>query len=76
MRNAALRQRNTRMLLSKCRYLVLFPSISVPTLANESFIFKNKQPINMQGDYWTMIASTRHILFFADSRGREKNSYF
>ena len=64
-----------RIPLLKYRYRGSFPSDCVPTLDNDTFAFINTQPSNMQGEHWIMIANTRQILCFADSRGRNKYSF-
>ena len=58
--------------LLKYRYRGFFPSDYVPTLDNDTFAIINKQPSNMQGEHWIMIANSRQKLYFADFRGRKK----
>ena len=62
--------------LLKCRYRVSFPSDYVPTLDDDTFAIINTQPRNVQGEHWTMIANSRQKVYFADSLGREKYSFF
>ena len=62
-----------RIPLLKIRYLGSFPSDNVPTLDNDTII--NKQPSNMQGEHWIMIAIFRHDFCFADSLERKGCSF-
>ena len=66
MDNFILQQIINRILLLKFRCLGSFPSNDVPTLANDTFAIINKQPSDMQGEHWIMIANFRHELYFAD----------
>ena len=52
-----------------------FPSDYVPTLDNDTFALIIKQPSEMQGEHWIMIANSRQILYCADSLGRKKYSF-
>ena len=52
---------------SGIRTVVLFLSDFVPTLDNDTFAIRNTQPSNMQGEHWTMTASSRQKFYFADS---------
>ena len=72
----ALQQIINRILLLKFRYLRSFPSDYVPTLDIDTFAIINTQPSNMQGEHWIMIANSRQKLYFADSLGRKKYSFF
>ena len=74
MANVSLQQIFNRIPLLKYPYRATFPSDYVPTLDNDTFAIINTQPSNMQGEHWTMIASSCQILFFADSLGRRKYS--
>ena len=76
MYNFALQQLINRIPLLKFRYLGSFPSDYVPTLDNDTFAIINTQPSNMQGEHWIMIANSRQKLYFADSLGRKKYSFF
>ena len=76
MDNVSLQQIINRIPLLKYRYRGSFPSDYVPTLDNDTFAIINTQPINMQGENWIMIANSRQKLFFADSLGRKKYSFF
>ena len=71
MDNVSLQQTINRIPLLKYRYRGSFPSDYVPILDNDSFAVKNTQPSNMQGEHWIMIASSRQIVYFADSLGRK-----
>ena len=72
----ALQQIINRILQLKFRYLGSFPSDYVPTLDNDTFAFMNTQPSNMMGEHWIMIANFRQELYFADSLGCKKYSFF
>ena len=76
MDNFVLQQNNNRIPLLKFRYLGSFPSDYVPTIDNDTFAIINTQPSNMQGEHWIMTANFQHELFFADSLGRERYSFF
>ena len=76
MDNVSLQQTINRIPLLKYRYRGSFPSYYVPTLDNETFAIINKQPSNMQGEHWIMIANSRQKIYFADSLGRKKDSFF
>ena len=69
--NVALRQIINRIPILKYRYIGAFPCGYVPTLPNDRFAVINRQPSNMQGEHWIMIAKLRHQLYFADSLGRK-----
>ena len=75
MNNVSLLQTINRIPLLKYQYRGSFPSDHVPTLDNDTFAIINKQPSNMQGEHWIMIAKSRQIFFFADSLGRKKYSF-
>ena len=70
MDNFAQQQIINRILLLKFRFFGSFPSDYVPTFDNDTFAIINKQPSNMQGEHWMLIANFRHELYFADSLGR------
>ena len=55
--------------LLKFRYIGSFPLDYVPTLDNDNFAIINRQPSNMEGEHWIMIANFQHKLYFADSLG-------
>ena len=57
MDNFALQQIFNRIPLLKFWYFGSFPSDYVPFLDNDTFAIINKQPSNMQGEHWIMIAS-------------------
>ena len=76
MDNFAVQQIFDRIPRLKFRYLGSFPSDYVPTLDNDTFPIINTQPSNMQGEYWITIANFRHDLYFADSFGCKKYSFF
>ena len=61
--------------LLKYHYRGSFPSDYVPTLDNDTFAILNKQPSNMQGEHWMMIANSCQFPYFADSFGRKKYSF-
>ena len=75
MDNDSLQQIINRIPLLKYRYRGSSPSGYVPTLGTDTFAFQNRQPTNMQGEHWIMIANSRQILYFADSLGRKKYSF-
>ena len=75
MDNLSLQQIINRIPLLKYQYRGSFPSDYVPTLDKDTFAIINKQPSNMQGEDWIMIANSREILHFADSLGRKKYSF-
>ena len=75
MDNVSLQQMLNRIPLLKYRYPGSFGPDYVPTPDNDTFAIINTQPINMQGEHWIMIANSRQILYFADSRGHEKYSF-
>ena len=75
MDNFALQQIINRIPLLKFRYLGSFPSDYVPTLDNDTFALINRQPSNMQGERWILIANFRHELSFADSLGCKGYSF-
>ena len=58
----------SRIPLFKLRYRGAFISDYVPAFDNDIFALINTQPSKMQGELWIMIASSRQILFFKDSR--------
>ena len=60
MDNAALQQIINRIPLLKFWYIGLLPSDYVATLDIDTFDIINKQPSNMQGEHWIMIANFRH----------------
>ena len=68
-------EKNQAYPLLKYRYCCPFPSDYVPTLDNDTFAIINRQPSNMQGEHWIMIANSREILYFADSLGRKRYSF-
>ena len=70
----SLQQVINRISLLKCRYRGSCPSHYVPTLDNDIFAIINRQPSNMQGEHWIMIADVRQKLYFADSLGRRMYS--
>ena len=76
MDNVSLQQIVNRIPLLKYRYRGSFPSDYVPTLDNDTFAIINTQPSNMQGEHWIMIANSGQKLYFADSLGRKKYSFF
>ena len=76
MDNVSLQQIINRIPLLKHRYRGSFASDCVPTLDNDTFAIKNTQPSNIQGEHWIMIAKSRQIMYFADSLGRKKYSFF
>ena len=75
MDNVSLQQVINRISLSKYRYRGSFPSDYVPTLENDTFAIINRQPSNMQGEHWILIANACEIMYFADSVGRKKYSF-
>ena len=74
--NVSLQEIINRIQLLKYRYRGSFPSDYVPTLDNGPFAIINTQPSNMQGEHWIMIANSSQRLYFADSLGRKKYSFF
>ena len=76
MGNVSLQQIINRIPLLKYRYGGSFPSDLVPTLDNDTFAIRNMQPSNMQGEYWILSANSRQKMYFADSLGRKKHSFF
>ena len=74
MDNVSLQQIINRIPLLKYRYRGFFPSDYVPTLDNDTFAIINRQPSNMQGEHWIMMAKSCQKLNFADSLGRKKYS--
>ena len=76
MDNVSLRQKINRIPLLKFWYRGSFPSNYVPTLDNDTFAIINTKPSNMQGEHWIMTANSRQKLYFADSLGRKKYSFF
>ena len=76
MDNVFLQQIINRIPLLKYRYRGSFPSNYVPTLENDTFAIKSTQPSNMQCEHWIMVANSCHKLYFADSLGRKKYSFF
>ena len=70
MDNASLQQIISRISLLKYRYRGSFMYDYVPTPAIDTFATINRQPNNMQGEHWIMIAKSRQKLFFADTLGR------
>ena len=76
MDNFAPPQFINRIRLRKFRYLGSFPSDYVPTLDNDTFAIINTQPSNMQGEHWIMIANFQQELYFADSLGGKRYSFF
>ena len=76
MDNVSLQQIINRSPLLKYRYGGSFPSDYVPTLDNDTFAIINRQPSNMQGEHWILIANSRQKLYFADSHGRQMYSFF
>ena len=75
MDNVSLQQIINRIPLFKYRYRGSFFSDYVPTLDHDTFAIINKQPSNMQGEHWIMIANSRQKLYFADSLGRKRYSF-
>ena len=75
MDNFALQQFINRIPLFKFRYLGSIPSDYVPTPDNDTFALINKQPSNMQGEHWILIANFRHEVYFGDSLGRKGYSF-
>ena len=75
MESVSLQQTINFIPLLKYRYRDTFPSDFVPTLDNDTFAIIYKQPSNMQGEHWLMIAKSRQILSFADSFGHKKHSF-
>ena len=75
MDNVSLLQIINRILLLKYCYRCSFSSDYVPTLDNDTFAIKTRQPNNMQGEHWIMIAKSCQKLYFADSLGRKKYSF-
>ena len=76
MDNLSLQQIINRIPLLRYRYRGSFPSDYVPTLDNDTIAIINTQPSNMKGEHWIMIANSRQKLYFADSLGRKKYSFF
>ena len=76
MDNYSLQQIINCIPLLKYRYRGSLPSDYVPTLDNDTFAIINRQPSNMQGEHWIMMANSRQKLYFADSLGRKKYSFF
>ena len=76
MDNVSLQQIINRIPQLKYRYRGSFPSEYVPTLDNDNFAVINTQPSNMQGEHWIVIANFCQKLYFADSLGRKKHSFF
>ena len=76
MDNLSLQQIFNRIPLLRYWYRGSFLSDYVPTLDNDTFAIIIRQPINMQGEHWIMIANCRQKLYFADSLDRKKYSYF
>ena len=62
--------------LLKYRYRGSFPSDYNPTLDNDIFAIINRQPSNMKGEHWILIANSRQKMHFADSHGRQMYSFF
>ena len=75
MDKVSLQQIFKRIPLLKYWYSGSFPSDYVPTLDNDTFAIINKQPNNMQGEHWIMIANSCPKLYFAGSLGRIKYSF-
>ena len=75
MDNASLQQLINRIPLIKYWYRGSFPSDYVPPLDKDTFAIINTQSRNIQGEHWIMIASSRQILYFADSLGHKKYSF-
>ena len=71
----ALQQTINRIPLLKFRYFGSFPSDYFLTLDNDTFAIINRQPSNIQGEHWIMIANYRHELYFADSPGCKGYSF-
>ena len=69
MDNVSLQQIFKSISLLKYRHVGSFPSECVPSLDNDTFAIINTQLSNMQGEYWVMIANSRHKLYFADFLG-------
>ena len=76
MDKVSLQQIINRIPLLKYRYRGSFPSDYVPTLDNDIFAIINTQPSIIQSEHWLMIANSRQKLYFADSLGRKKDSFF
>ena len=76
MDNVSLQQILNRIPLLKYRYCGSFPSDYVPTLDKDTFATINTEHSKMQGERWIMIAKSRQILYFADSLGPKKYSFF
>ena len=76
MDKVSVQKKIKRIPLLKCRYRGSFPFDFVPTLGNDTFAIINTQPSNMQSEHWKMIANSCQKLYFADSLGRKKYSFF
>ena len=72
----SLQQTVNRIPLFKYRHRGSFPSDYVPTLNNDTFAIIITQRSNMQGEHWIMTANSCQIVYFADSLGRKKYSFF
>ena len=70
LEKVSLKQKSSGSPLLKYRYRGSFPSGYVPTLDNDTFAIKNRQPSNMQGDHWILIAGFCQELYCADSLTR------
>ena len=76
MDNNSLQRKINRIAAPKYRYQDSFPSDYVATLDNDTFAIISKQFSYMQGEHWIMIANARQFLYFVDSLGRKKYSFF
>ena len=64
-----------RVSVLKYRYLGRFPSDFLPTPLDEIFALIIKQPRNMLGGYWILLAKICRKLCFADFLDLEKYSF-
>ena len=76
MDNVSLQQIFSPIPLLKYRYRGSFPSDYVPTPDNDTFAIINRQPSNMQGEHWIMIANSCQNLYFTYSLRRKRYNFF
>ena len=75
MDNVFRQQIINRLPLLMYRYHGSFASDFVPTIDKDTFAIVNRQPSNMQGENWLIIAKSCQMLYSADSLGRKKYSF-
>ena len=57
------------------KYMVSYPSDTVPKITKYFFAIINSAPRNDRGEHWIMIAQLDKSYYFADSLGRKRSSY-